>query len=149
MRLLVKIVIIIAVLFAGIYYGEKYLVTPKTTIDKIATPTVEEQTVKVSLILNYGNDQVKTFTDVNLGTDTTALALLKKVTTENNIELKYKDYGGDLGVFVEAIGNVAGDTKANKFWQYWVNGQLAQVGASKYELKDGDMVEWKYGPAEF
>jgi len=49
---------------------------------------------------------------------------------------------------VENIDGVKNGTD-NKYWQYWVNGELPMVSADKKEVKKGDEVEWKFGPAEF
>ena len=77
----------------------------------------------------------------------TVFDLLKKVTQENNLEFSFKEYP-DLEVFIESIDKVANDPKNNKWWQYWVNGEYGQVGASNFILKDGDFVKWKYGEGQ-
>ena len=84
------------------------------------------------------------FSDVAIGDDSSVFEILQKIASENNIELNYKDYGGDMGVFIESINGKQNDFDSGYYWQYWVNGQYAKVGASSYELQDGDVVEWKY-----
>lgn len=44
---------------------------------------------------------------------------------------------------VTSIDRHEQDDKANKYWMYEVNGEMAEVGAADYELKDGDQVLWK------
>ncbi|MCX6796034.1 MAG: DUF4430 domain-containing protein, partial [Candidatus Falkowbacteria bacterium] len=39
---------------------------------------------------------------------------------------------------------VKNDAANNKYWMYKVNGVLANVGASNYQLNEGDVVEWDY-----
>jgi hypothetical protein len=37
----------------------------------------------------------------------------------------------------------------NRYWQYFINGAYAQVGADQYKLKNGDAVEWKFSADQF
>ncbi len=55
--------------------------------------------------------------------------------------IETKDYGAQ-GQFVQGIDGVKGDTK--HFWAFYVNGKFSDVGASNYQTKTGDRVEWKY-----
>lgn len=41
----------------------------------------------------------------------------------------------------EALG---WNAETNAYWQLWVNGSYAQVGASQLYLNEGDRVEWRY-----
>lgn len=45
--------------------------------------------------------------------------------------------------FVTAIEGHTQDEKANKFWMFDVNGEMAPVGAGEYKLKDQDQIVWK------
>lgn len=65
----------------------------------------------------------------------TALEILKA-----NYQVETKDYPG-LGEFVVSIGGITPDSK--HFWQFVVNGQPAQVGASSYQTQNGDQIEWR------
>lgn len=47
-----------------------------------------------------------------------------------------------LGVFVESINGIGKDSGKN--WILRVNGKLATVGASGYELQSGDQITWTY-----
>ena len=65
----------------------------------------------------------------------TALELLRV-----NHQVETEEFSG-LGEFVTAINGIkAGDSH---FWAFYVNGQQAQVGASQYETKNSDQIEWK------
>lgn len=78
-----------------------------------------------------------THKDIQAATPYDALVLIAK---KNNLDLQTKQY--DFGIFVEGIGNQK-NTK-DKAWIYFVNGKSGEVAADKYELKQGDIVEWKY-----
>ncbi len=77
------------------------------------------------------------YSDVQATTPYDALVVIAK---KNNLVLQTKQY--DFGVFVEGIGDKK-NTQA-KAWIYYVNGKSGEVSADKYELKQGDSVEWKY-----
>ena len=47
-----------------------------------------------------------------------------------------------VGEFVSRINGVPEDT-SKYFWAFYVNGEMAQVGASQYVTKSTDFVEWK------
>lgn len=68
----------------------------------------------------------------------TAWEAFKKGIGEQNVE--YKDYGGDLGIFIIGINSVK--PSGNKFWLFKVNGQSASVGVSSYKIQNGDKLEF-------
>ena len=48
-------------------------------------------------------------------------------------------------VYIEGIANLYEfDCGGNSGWMYCVNGFFPSYGCSKYEVKDGDVIEWKY-----
>jgi hypothetical protein len=65
-----------------------------------------------------------------------ALTLLKQMH-----KVETKDFGKDLGEFVESIEGVK--PGKDEFWSFYVNGKQAQVGASSYVTKKGDVIEWR------
>ncbi|KKR02219.1 MAG: hypothetical protein UU25_C0013G0005 [Microgenomates group bacterium GW2011_GWB1_40_9] len=65
---------------------------------------------------------------------------LLQVAKKNNSELQTKQY--DFGIFVEGVGDQK--MTKDKAWIYYVNGKSGEVASDKYELKQGDIVEWKY-----
>jgi len=50
-------------------------------------------------------------------------------------------YSG-LGYFVEEINGIRNGQ--GEYWTLYVNGVYSKVGASSYELRKGDTVEWKF-----
>lgn len=63
-----------------------------------------------------------------------ALDLLKKYAT---IETKHYSFGDQ----VTSINGTAGN--GPKYWSFYINGKLADVGAGSYTTKNGDRIEWK------
>lgn len=66
----------------------------------------------------------------------TALELLQE-----NAEVEVS--GSGENAFVTAIDGRVADSEQRKYWSFWVNGEMAQVGAGSYVTKDGDMIEWR------
>jgi len=144
-----KIVVFVAILAVAIFL-EHSLVNLLKTAGPPTSEKLEEvnQEITVVLIIDFDNGNISNYNGVKIGEERTVFYLLKKVTEENNLEFSFKEYP-DLGVLVESIGSVKNDFGINKWWQYWVNEQYATVGADKYELKNNDLVEWKYIKGQF
>jgi hypothetical protein len=152
MKLLAKIIIIIAVFFCGFYFGQKQVLSPNEMLEFTAKPLeIEEGNVpnqvvlseiSAALVIDFSNGQIEEYGKVNLPLRSSVFDLLKKAAAENEIELRFKSYG-EMGIFIESIGGVENDFAGDRFWQYWVNGEYAKIGAGSYQLKDGDIVEWK------
>jgi len=151
-KIISKLIIALAIFFVGFYFGGQQALSPADGLANfINTPfaNLANNEIKVSLMLDFGGGELKTFNNLSLPKNATVFDLLKKVGTENNLELNSKDFGGDLGVLIEGIGDKINDTKQNIYWQYWVNNNYAQVGAGAYQLKNNDIVEWKYTKGQF
>lgn len=63
---------------------------------------------------------------------------------KQGLALVTKDYGGSLGLFVEAMNGVANSTSTNLYWQFYINGTKSSVGASSASVKANDTITWKY-----
>jgi hypothetical protein len=50
---------------------------------------------------------------------------------------------------VEEIGGLKSDQQNGKYWIYYINGKSAKLGISTQIVKPGDLIEWKYGNANF
>jgi len=101
---------------------------------------------KALYVIDFGDGKVRTF-QVALSENSTVFSLLKKLAERENFKTESKEYEG-MGVLVESIDGVKNGV-GNKYWQYWVNGELPMVAADKKEIKKGDRVEWKFGPSPF
>ncbi len=65
----------------------------------------------------------------------TALATLKALAVVRVEESSF-------GEFVTGIGEVDADGSQN-FWGFYVNGEMAAVGAGDYTAAEGDEIEWR------
>lgn len=85
---------------------------------------------------------------VSVSQDETVLQVLQKLdAVDSQLQLQVKEYTG-LGTLVEGMHGWENGT-GGKYWQYKINGVMPQVGAGVYKLKDGDMIEWYFGPSLF
>lgn len=76
----------------------------------------------------------------------TVLDLLKTASSKYGFSLKYKNYS--YGVFINEIDGLHDDETSSMYWLYYINGKLANLGASKQKVKKGDVVLWKYEKAD-
>jgi Domain of unknown function (DUF4430) len=77
----------------------------------------------------------------------TALRLVERLSDGNPpVAVVTKEYVG-LGTLIEQIGAYKNGTD-NKYWQYYVNGKLAMIGAGSYVIQAGDVIEWKFATPE-
>lgn len=60
-----------------------------------------------------------------------------------NFSVKANYWQGYDSLFVKSINNIENGEDGN-YWQYYVNGEYAQVGCSLYHLHDNDVVEWRF-----
>jgi hypothetical protein len=65
-----------------------------------------------------------------------ALATLKKLTT-----VETASYSS--GELVTSINGLAQNESTGQYWSFYVNGQMAAVGAGSYVSAQGDKIEWK------
>lgn len=71
--------------------------------------------------------------------------LLQRVCRENKIHLEFSEDPIYSSAYVEGLNNLyefdAGELSG---WYYSANGWFPNYGSSRYELKDGDVIEWHY-----
>lgn len=129
------LVIITVVFLLGVSVGSEYKNSDSNTyLQGQAQPIA-------SLMIDYGDGRVNTYEDL-LGT--TAFDVVRQAADKNGFDLKYKDYGGELGVFIESINGVGADPSGKKWWQFWVNNTYSNVGASSHTIQPNDVIEFKY-----
>jgi hypothetical protein len=112
------------------------------SLKTITTPRVLPASISIdqaTLIID------KYSVSLSLSDPQTALSLLTTAAKLQSLKLTTKQY--DFGVLVEAIGDLA--NTSDKSWIYFVNGNSASVGADKYIVNPGDVIEWKYVKPQF
>ena len=73
------------------------------------------------------------------------LDVLKRVCKKEGIHLEASWTPGYNSAYIEGIHNLYEfDCGELSGWMYRVNGWYVLYGSSRYQLKDGDVVEWRY-----
>ena len=98
-------------------------------------------TSTVAVIINSGLKATEVLPKVELVTGDTLFAVLERGLRKKGIEFSYKDYGGSMGVFITTIASTT--NSSDKWWQYYVNGQYGNAGASTFKPLSGDVIEFK------
>ncbi len=71
--------------------------------------------------------------------------LLKRVCKQNGIHMEFENTPIYNSAYIEGINNLYEFDVGNlSGWMYSVNGWFPNYGCSRYALKDGDIVEWRY-----
>jgi len=89
----------------------------------------------IELTIDYGNSTQRVFSSLS---GDTVFDILNQTTTIVFTQYAY----GKFVTSINGVDNNAGDN--GRYWQYWVNGELAPVAADNYLLADGDQVLWRY-----
>ncbi len=121
--------------------------------EKISQPVFQEEIripqkeikQEVVLVIDEGEEPPKAF-EAEFKEGMTAFDLLKKGALELNLALKTKSY--DIGIFIEVIGNKE-NGQDEKYWMYYVNGEISMVAADKQEINPGDKIEFKFEKSPF
>lgn len=132
-----------AVLFVSGFAVAKILPpTPAPAPAETKTTATETKPSFVSVIVDAGDDKLIISPEIAWEDKLTAFKALQKLAEQATFDLEYKDYGGDMGVFITSIDG-KNDPAKKMWWQFWVNGKYADKGAGNYELNPGDSVFWK------
>ena len=115
----------------------------ETVVVREGTANTPAAMTSVNLMIDYGNGTVKTWNTVSWHEAMSVLDLMKTVAGANAITLLTKDTGSNLST-VQSIDGITNESKTSMRWQYWVNNNYEPRIASKYYLKPGDLVVWKY-----
>ena len=103
-----------------------------------AAPDEPQIAVTVEIDATAGEGELTTH-DVELAEGATAYDAL--VAAADDVNASDSDYG----MYVAGInGLAAGDFGDMSGWMFEVNGEMAEVGCSEYQLADGDVVTWVY-----
>ncbi|REK71176.1 S-layer homology domain-containing protein [Paenibacillus paeoniae] len=121
-----------------------YSTSVDTTPPGGGTPQLKKATLSIDkLTINKGF--VISPVKVEFEQGETVWDLLKRVLDKEGITYKYSWYDQYESVYVASIaGDGEFDHGAESGWMYSVNGWFPNYGASRYVLKDGDIVKWRF-----
>jgi hypothetical protein len=60
-----------------------------------------------------------------------------------------KDYGPEMGFFIQSINGQANDNDKKLYWIFYLNDKKSDKGISSVKLNPNDVITWRYEPLEF
>jgi len=115
-----------------------------SVIEERITPTeaIQIGTSSAKIVIDFGEGRISTYSDVP---GKTAFEALQKIASSSNILLETKQY--DFGIFVKGVDGL--ENTKDFSWTYFVNGRAPEVASDKYDLREGDRVEWRYIKSDY
>lgn len=103
---------------------------------------VEKSNLTSVHLLIIGDDWTLTDNLVAYPGDT-AFSLLTRCAEVKGFSVDFTYYEQFDATLINSINNAVGGTDG-KYWQYYVNSELPNVGADKYILSNGDLLTWSF-----
>ena len=147
--MLSRIIIAVVIFFTGVYFGGQGMTIPfvqdyLSQKNETSIKSLDQTEGTTSLTIDFGDGTTNTFEEIAWSEGQSVFDALESVASTGDITLRAKDFGGDLGLFLETINSVPAEPSVDSWWQYWVNGEYGNIGASNYETSPGDVIEWKF-----
>lgn len=141
--------ILIAVVLFGTLFALIPLIPTQKTITLQRNSSAEDvQTLesqdKAIIRIDFGNE-IRESEQFEIHKTQTAHSMLAALLDKKDMPIETEQY--DFGIFVKSINGL--ENTSEKAWIYYVNGELGQVAADAYDVKSGDIVEWKYVEPEY
>lgn len=145
--ILISLVVLITTAGVMIFYDRAQApIQPEESTSPQTTDQPENNSKQeISLIINSGEGASQTI-KLEFKQGLTVFEVLKQGADELNLPLKTKTY--DLGILIEAIGDHTNGTD-NKYWLFYVNGQMPMKAADQQLVQPGDKVEFKFEASPF
>ncbi len=133
--------IVLALLSALIGGAIGATLNKETVVVREGTPNTPAAMSSINLMVDFGNGEVRTWNTVSWHEAMSVLNTLETISANSGLVLRTNDEG-DNNVTVTSINDIA--NTATMRWQYWINNTYEPRIASKYYIKPGDIVVWKY-----
>jgi len=110
----------------------------KVQSDGVLSDASIAETETSEVLLNIKDGDQERYYKVPFVKGDTAWKILQETSQKYGFGLEYQEY--DFGVMITQIGNQT--PPEGKYWMYYVNREMASVGADAYEVKAGDEILW-------
>ncbi|MFD1738604.1 DUF4430 domain-containing protein [Bacillus salitolerans] len=110
----------------------------KLTFQYIDWNVAPEKTVSLNVIGNDEKGTMKEVSEVSFLNEPTAFELLQVILGVENVLFSESEYGK----MITAVNNLAAE--GTYYWAFYVNGEMATVGADSYKLQSGDKITFQY-----
>lgn len=117
------------------------ILTPTATPTPIPTntPTPTPAGLNIKIGIDYAGAKSNDSYDVTIDQGANAWEAIKKAIGIDN--LKYTDYGGNLGIFITGFNEINADPNS-QYYEFRVNGVSSNVGVSSYICNNGDKLDF-------
>ena len=107
-----------------------------------------QKSINVKLIVSNGINQTNgpnllAQATLSVPYDSTALDVLKHGSTTHTC-FQHETKSSSWGEYITKICNINSDYEKRTYWNFRVNGKSASKGASKFKIKQGDIIEFRY-----
>ena len=136
LKITIPLIIVVILFISAVSFGV-ITIGSKKELDTEVTATV---------YIDFGDGEILPFeiTTVNA----TAYGFLLEAANLADFAVKTTYYGEYDSIFVDSIGSYVGG-EDDRYWQYYINGEYAVLGADKIILKNGDILEWRFEKLDF
>jgi hypothetical protein len=101
-------------------------------------PTPTPQGMQVQVGIDYAGERASDIYATTVGQGQSAWdAVVSAVGVDN---LKYTDYGGDMGIFITGFNGI--DAASNQYFEFRINDVSSNVGVSSYKCNNGDKLSF-------
>lgn len=138
LRLVLGIIAIGLVVCGAIYLSSA---VRERSQEEAKTTSEETKEITVTLIVEVESEGIDKTYSVNLEENSTVFEMMEKA-KEKGFIFNYSE--SDLGVLVDEIVEIKNDSESGKYWVYYLNGEMAQVGVSEQKLQDNDQILWRF-----
>jgi hypothetical protein len=97
-----------------------------------------DEPAKQKTVAATTNAEVKAATTVQFTAEKDK-TVLEQLQDKATVMVKDSQYGP----YVDSVNGLKGGTD-NKYWSYYVDGQMANIGAGEYVTKGGEAIVWKF-----
>lgn len=141
---------VLALLFLLVVFFSIFILKEVSNIEYFIQPvTYVEESEVVNIRNNIDDKKLENFVILDVLDQSYQIQIKEGDTVYNAMQSlddinKSFSFGGKkyigLGFFVNTINGIKGSS--GLYWIYYVNGEEASVGVSKYILKSGDIITW-------
>jgi len=103
----------------------------------------------VDLLIDFGEEREAIEVVIPCSVGSTVFSTLKRAEHQGDLQLEAA--GSGETAFVKGINGLMGDANTDRYWFFYVDGQLAKQGCGVVEVDPGRKIEWRYQkrPANF
>jgi len=143
-RIIIGGALAVVIWIVGVIIGQEQTVTILNPEGGLGGLISRTRSAQVSLMIDYGNGQIKVYPEVKLSYGSSAFDLLKRIESiDKKFSLTYNINEEDQKVTDLAINNYQSYSSGQQ-WLVWLNNTLQVDTVDSVRLKSGDVVGFKY-----